>query len=184
MSEQQWQNLPMPPERGGQGWDGFSADPRKTKFQSLRASDADRGNAATMLSAALAEGRLDSYEYDQRLGQVMKSKTLGELLPILGDVTPDPKAQAAAASVARQQKAGEVIWGMFPRWWLGLALMLNAIWLMTCLTSGRLIYYWPMWPMLGTAIPMIMGLMANGGPKRAERTAIESRQQPPENDLR
>lgn len=184
MSEQQWQNLPVPPSRG-QGWEGFSADPRKSKFQSLRASDADRSNAGSMLAEAYAEGRLDADEYEQRLDQTRNSKTLGELVPILADVTPDPKARAAAASVEKQQKANEIIWGVFPRWWLGLAVMLNAIWLMTVLTSGHFIYYWPMWPMLGTAIPMLMGLMSGAGrPKRSENRAIESRQQPPEDDLR
>lgn len=182
MSEQQWQNLPTPPERGGQGWGAFSADPRTAQFQTLRASDADRGNAASMLSGALAEGRLDNDEYDQRLEQVKNSKTLGELVPILTDVTPDAGDRTAAATSDQPSAAGDVVWGVFPRWWLGLAVLFNVIWLVTCLTTGSLIYYWPLWPMLGTAIPMLLGLISGGGRRRpAQRRAIDP---PPENDLR
>ncbi|MFT4295228.1 MAG: DUF1707 domain-containing protein [Micropruina sp.] len=190
MSGPQWQNLPVPPGQGGQGWAGFSADPRDPQYQHLRASDGDRGNAASMLADAYAEGRLDNDEYNQRLDQVMSSKSLGELVPVLTDITPLPAAGQQQASAPAQQSGARGLLGQFPRWWLGLAVMFNVIWLMTVLTSGHLIYYWPMWPMLGTAIPMIMGMMNGGGRDRGDRRdrrdrrAIARHPEPPENDLR
>ena len=69
-----------------------------------------------------------------------------------------------------------------------MAVMLNLIWLMTVLTSGHMIYYWPMWPMVGTAIPMIMGFMGGANRRdradRHDRRALDRGYQPPENDLR
>jgi uncharacterized protein DUF1707 len=188
MSGPQWQNLPVPPGPGGRGWSGFSADPRDPQYERLRASDADRGNAAAMLGDAYAEGRLDNDEYNQRLDQAMNAKSLGELVPVLADITPVAAPPAAAHSAPQRGRPGFV--GQFPRWWLGLAVMFNVIWLMTCLTAGRLIYYWPMWPMLGTAIPMIMGLIGGGRVNRQDRVerrdqrAIDRGQEPRGNDLR
>ena len=48
--------------------------------------------------------------------------------------------------------------------WLGLALLFNVIWLYS---SGLDSYYWPIWPMLGTAIPVIGLLAARVGPAPA-----------------
>jgi Domain of unknown function (DUF1707) len=190
MSVPQWQNLPVPPNSGGEGWNAFSADPRDPLYQQLRASDADRSQASTMLAGAYAEGRLDSDEYEQRLDQVRSSKSLGELVPVLADVIVAP-GQAAAPPGPRFAPSGQFrgqpgMVGPFPRWWIGLAVLFNVIWLLTCLTAGRLIYYWPMWPMLGTAIPMIMGLMAAGGRgrNRTDRRQIPQQPEPPERDLR
>ena len=36
--------------------------------------------------------------------------------------------------------------------WLALALLFNVIWLFS---SGPGSYYWPVWPMLGTGMPVI-----------------------------
>ncbi len=192
MSTPQWQNLPVP-ESGGKGWAGFSADPRDPQYQQLRASDADRSTAATMLGDAYAEGRLDNDEYQQRLDQAMSSKNLGELVPVLSDIVPAETGTTAPPASTPSSGGGggrPRFLGQFPRWWLGLAVMFNLIWLMTVLGTGHLIYYWPMWPMLGTAIPMIMGLIGGGRVNRQDRIdrgdqrAIDRGYQPPENDLR
>ncbi len=191
MSTPQWQNLPVPESGGGQSWSGFSADPRNPQYQQLRASDADRTKASGMLADAYAEGRLDNDEYNQRLDQVMSSKSLGELVPVLSDITPEAAGQQSAPQAYAPSSDGGAKPGWlshFPRWWISMAVMLNLIWLMTVLTSGHMIYYWPMWPMVGTAIPMIMGFM--GGANRRDRSdrhnqrAIDRGYQPPENDLR
>lgn len=189
MSVPQWQNLPVP-ESGGRGWAGFSADPREEQYRQLRASDADRANAASMLADAYAEGRLDNDEYNQRLDQVMSSKALGELVPVLADITPVPRPQTPPSYPAAQVDGRAGFLRRFPRWWLSMAVMLNLIWLMTVLTSGHLIYYWPMWPMLGTAVPMIVGYIGGNrvnrqdGAGRHDQRAIERRPEPPESDLR
>lgn len=63
----------------------------------LRASDADRERVAEVLRDALAEGRLDMAEFEERLDAAYKARTYGELAPLTRDL---PAAQAAAPAVS------------------------------------------------------------------------------------
>ena len=56
----------------------------------LRASDADREAAAERLRQACLEGRLDSDELDERLGEVYAARWTRDLQRITADVTPAP----------------------------------------------------------------------------------------------
>lgn len=163
MSTPQWQNLPAPGP-GNRGWQGFSADPRNAQYAHLRASDADRANASAILADALAEGRLDSVEYDQRLSQATSAKSLGELVPVLSDLTVESPAAAQPVSPApvETRHPGGMI-GPLPTWWIGLAVLFNVIWLMTSFSAGRPLYYWPMWPMMGTFVPVFVGWLSGAG---------------------
>jgi hypothetical protein len=53
---------------------------------SLRASDADREQVATLLSTAYAEGRLTREEHDERIDELMAAKTFDDLIPITRDL--------------------------------------------------------------------------------------------------
>ncbi|MBT2493856.1 DUF1707 and DUF2154 domain-containing protein [Streptomyces sp. ISL-96] len=64
----------------------------------MRASDAERERVAEVLRDAVAEGRLDMEEFDQRLDAVYKARTHGELEPLVRDL-PVP-GTGPAASVA------------------------------------------------------------------------------------
>jgi hypothetical protein len=55
----------------------------------LRASDADRDDAAAVLGAAMATGRLTTTEYAERLDAVYAAKTLGDLAPLTRDLPAD-----------------------------------------------------------------------------------------------
>ncbi|MBL1080412.1 DUF1707 and DUF2154 domain-containing protein [Streptomyces actinomycinicus] len=52
----------------------------------LRASDADRERVAEVLRDALAEGRLDMDEFEERLEAAYKARTYGELAPLTRDL--------------------------------------------------------------------------------------------------
>ncbi|GGT14351.1 DUF1707 SHOCT-like domain-containing protein [Streptomyces chromofuscus] len=52
----------------------------------LRASDADRERVAEILRDALAEGRLDMAEFEERLDATYEARTYGELAPITRDL--------------------------------------------------------------------------------------------------
>jgi Domain of unknown function (DUF1707)/Cell wall-active antibiotics response 4TMS YvqF len=52
----------------------------------LRASDADRDRAASVLNEALAEGRLTAQEHSERLDSIYAAKTHAELVPLLEDL--------------------------------------------------------------------------------------------------
>ncbi|MCQ9135538.1 DUF1707 SHOCT-like domain-containing protein [Streptomyces hilarionis] len=52
----------------------------------LRASDADRERVAEVLRDALAEGRLDMAEFEERLEETYKARTYRELAPVTRDL--------------------------------------------------------------------------------------------------
>ncbi|MDG9701355.1 DUF1707 domain-containing protein [Streptomyces sp. DH37] len=59
----------------------------------MRASDADRERVAEVLREAMAEGRLDMEEFQERLDSAYAARTQGELAPLVRDL---PQAAAAA----------------------------------------------------------------------------------------
>ena len=74
--------------------------------RALRASDQDRDSVAEVLRAA-ADGRLTLSELDERLDQLYKAKTYGELEPVVGDL-PDIAEldRLAEAAPAKRPEAG------------------------------------------------------------------------------
>ncbi|NGO12353.1 DUF1707 domain-containing protein [Streptomyces sp. HC44] len=83
----------------------------------LRASDTDRERVAEVLRDALAEGRLDMEEFEERLDATYKARTYGELapitrdLPVAGVTPPSPvsmvKQPAESGDWARRIVGGE-----------------------------------------------------------------------------
>jgi hypothetical protein len=77
--------------------DNIQMDPQPFNSNSrLRASDADRDRAASVLNAALAEGRLTAEEHSERLDSIYAAKTQAELVPLLDDL---PAVSGAASPV-------------------------------------------------------------------------------------
>ncbi|MCQ4209509.1 DUF1707 SHOCT-like domain-containing protein [Streptomyces longispororuber] len=66
----------------------------------LRASDADREQVAERLRDALAEGRLDMEEFEERLDATYKARTYRELAPLTRDL-PGPGAPAAPVNLVK-----------------------------------------------------------------------------------
>ncbi|MFI1290192.1 DUF1707 domain-containing protein [Streptomyces sp. NPDC020792] len=67
----------------------------------LRASDADRERVVEHLRDALAEGRLDMTEFEERLEAAYQARTYGELAPLTRDL-PVPGVVAPAVSMVKQ----------------------------------------------------------------------------------
>lgn len=80
-----------------------------SELPEMRASDAERERIAEILREAVAEGRLEMEEFDQRLDATYKARTRGELEPIVRDL---PAVGAAVAPVA----AGQPRTGSMARW--------------------------------------------------------------------
>jgi hypothetical protein len=81
----------------------------------LRASDADRERVSEQLRDALAEGRLDMEEFEERLDATYKARTYGELAPITRDLpgagAVAPPALVSPPSVSLVKgPAGEASW--------------------------------------------------------------------------
>ncbi|HET8970273.1 MAG TPA: DUF1707 domain-containing protein [Candidatus Nanopelagicales bacterium] len=63
----------------------------------MRASDADRERVAGVLREAYADGRLSPVEHEERLAEVYRATTYGELVPVLHDLPVPPGTLAVPA---------------------------------------------------------------------------------------
>ena len=170
----------------------LEADPRSADNQHLLASDLDRSNAGRILVGSYAEGRLEHDEYQQRLSQATRAKTLGELEPVLSDVVVNPGSVVAPAPVEMpeedsgqtkrptgQTKRPTRMVGPVPSWYVSTNVICNVVWLVSVIGAGRLNYYWPMWVLIGTSIAVIGWA---SGRRKNERTQLPPR--PSGDDLR
>lgn len=141
-------------------WGEFAYDPRSSGHALLRASDADRDVVLRMLGTAFADGRLNADEFDERTSDVQAARTLGELPRFLSDlvatagdvsgvpaVRPLTDRQIEAEAVARWRKSR----GAALRMWLFVSTICWTIWLLTNVGG----HPWPVYPMLGTAVPLL-----------------------------
>jgi hypothetical protein len=79
----------------------------------LRASDADRDRAASVLNEALAEGRLTAEEHSERLDSIYTAKTHADLVPLLEDLPVRPDAALAPAPSGSGRSAGRLAFALF-----------------------------------------------------------------------
>lgn len=162
------------PDPAAQGpWSRFSADPRTSP--ALRASDADRDVAVGVLNAAFEDGRLDTLEHAERLERVLAAKTLADLPPLIADVVVSGAAPAPVPVRSSRRPMRRVRNAAFVCW-VALAALVNVIWAATWLPSGGGPgYYWPIWPMIGTFVPVLVffliDLIQGGGEPRPDRAA-------------
>jgi hypothetical protein len=133
---------------------------------SLRASDADRESVAAQLRAAREDGRLDTEELEERLGKAYSAKTFGDLAPLTADLAPAPSSTpspppAAPAAVVDQPEGAN--WRL--RWasWAGTSVLLVGIWAITCIASGKLLFFWPIFPIGFWALGNVAGMFSNWG---------------------
>jgi hypothetical protein len=84
----------------------------------LRASDADRDQVLTQLSAHYQAGRLTTDEFDERSSQALQARTMGDLAGLLTDLPaapgsgPGPAATAGAGQApARRRDFGVALAG-------------------------------------------------------------------------
>jgi hypothetical protein len=115
--------------------DPMPAEPPGTP--ALRASDADRDRVIELLRAAVADGRLDSAEFDERLDAALAARTVEALAPLTADLVASPggaltlppaatPAQPAAELVTIKEKYGSV--RRDGRWTLPRRLELRTAW--------------------------------------------------------
>ncbi|MFJ2642093.1 MULTISPECIES: DUF1707 domain-containing protein [unclassified Streptomyces] len=75
----------------------------------MRASDAERERVAEILREAVAEGRLEMDEFEQRLDATYKARTHGELEPLVRDL-PAPGAAVAPVGAAPARTGSQKRW--------------------------------------------------------------------------
>jgi len=118
----------------------------------LRAADADRVAVATALGEHMSAGRLTLAEYDERVAHAYAARTFGELAELTADLpalgTHPVAAQAPVPRPDARPACGRASYGRNGHaWhaWLRTALIVTTIWLLTSLSAGGPIYFWPMW---------------------------------------
>jgi hypothetical protein len=149
------------------------------KPDDLRAADSDREYVAERLRGALAEGRLDLAEFDERLGQAYAAKTYGDLKALLTDLPATAPAERSAvtpfttaATPVPVDYSGATAKWLANHWsgWITTSLILTAIWAIS--GAG---YFWPVWPVGiwgAILLAQTVGGLANGAPRRSiEREA-------------
>ncbi len=80
--------------------EGFNPNSR------LRASDADRDRAASVLNEAMAQGRLTAEEHSERLDAIYAAKTHADIVPVISDLPGSSAAVAPSAGTAPVAAAG------------------------------------------------------------------------------
>ena len=125
----------------------------------MRASDADRDIVLRTLGEAYAEGRIDRDEYDERADAVHGAKTLGELPRVLDDLVPT-SALAPYAGLGLDTRSLEE--QALARWerrrreaFMAFLIPTLICWVVWLLTSGPTGFMWPVFPTIGTAVPLI-----------------------------
>lgn len=100
----------------------------------LRASDVDRDRVIDLLRAAVADGRLDPVEFDERLDAALAARTVNALTPLTADLIAAPgsgavtlpSAEPAAERLTIKGKHGTV--RRDGRWTLPHRLALRTAW--------------------------------------------------------
>jgi hypothetical protein len=123
----------------------------------MRASDADRDIVLRVLGEAYAEGRLDREEYDERADAVHVAKTLGELPGVLDDLVPSTALvrRSTSAEVGTIEQQALARWERSRREaFMGFLIPTVICWVVWLLTMPGG-FMWPIFPMIGTAIPLL-----------------------------
>ncbi|MEU9113446.1 DUF1707 domain-containing protein [Streptomyces sp. NPDC048483] len=76
------------------------------RIPELRAADADRERVAEILRDALAEGRLEMTEFEERLDAAYRARTYGELTPLTADLPVTTQSSAGGRPAATGVPAG------------------------------------------------------------------------------
>ncbi|QYC38497.1 hypothetical protein Nocox_04350 [Nonomuraea coxensis DSM 45129] len=133
----------------------------------MRASDGDRDRVAAVLREHTAQGRITMDEFNERLEQLYKSKTYGELARLTADL-PDVDLRNRP-KVSKEVEKRETHAGMKAAWsaWAIASGVNWVVWLMVQLNSDGFVYPWPMWVMGPWGVILLIStLFGNNQPKR------------------
>jgi hypothetical protein len=160
-----WENLPMPEASPSStplpthavwaSWASFSLDPRVSANAGLRTSQADRDYAVALVDQALATGRVSPQEHSERRQRAGEALTFGAIAPVVSDLMVQPMGTGLAVPVGRQR-------GLSLGTWIGLSFWFNLLWLLISVSVMHPVYYFPAWPMVGMAIPLILRYFNTG----------------------
>ena len=124
----------------------------------LRASDAEREQIATILRAAMTEGRLNLDEGEQRLTAAYKATYRDELGPLTADL-PDG-GRAALARMPEAQERAKAEMKLFLRRRVGVLAAIGVLFGLLFIANGAL--FFPIFPLLVLLACVMFPLVAGG----------------------
>ncbi|WP_043623480.1 DUF1707 SHOCT-like domain-containing protein [Nonomuraea candida] len=137
----------------------------------MRASDGDRDRVAAILREHTAQGRITMDEFNERLEALYKTKTYGELAKLTADLPEvDLRHLPVKATAADPAKKQGMHPGMRAAWaaWAAASGINWVIWLIISITSGDLVYPWPLWVMGPWGMILLMStIFGDNKPKNA-----------------
>lgn len=179
----------------GSLWSSFSADPRADGR--LRASDADRSAVFEILNDALAQGLIDLDEHGERLDSAAGIRELGEVVPLIEDLVRAPETLPGSTLAVRPELAAldeyegtpttpeaidaaalELYRSDLRTALAGAAtpsLITVLIWAITSIAAGSLIFFWPLFVILGTGIGVVTTLSSKQSIIRRKRQMLTVR---------
>jgi Domain of unknown function (DUF1707) len=138
------------------------ADRMTARHAGLRVSDAERDAVAAELAEHLQNGRLDTAEFDERVGQAVTAKTRGDLDRLLADL---PRQEPVPPPAARRR----------PGWPLPLVpITFLVLFMAVASVAGRAhgahagwALWWFSWWLIPIAIFSARRLLRGGGPQHS-----------------
>lgn len=140
-------------------WTGFTRDPRSREAAGLRASDADRDHAATILAEAYADGRLRDPEYSDRLDSAMHATYLRDFMPLVSDLA------VPTAIVVPEPPRHVVPWFRTPAFHAlsaAAGILIGIGILVLFLNGGGGAMWWMVWPFMFFVLPQLVGMVKSG----------------------
>ena len=144
----------------------------------MRAADTDRDAVAHRLGEHMTAGRLTVAEYEDRVARAYTAKTYGELADLTNDLPSSRPTVRPAPQSAATGRCGPAPWGgawSAGPWrravwgtWLSTAVIVTTIWLITCLSAGAFLYFWPIW-VIGPWGAVLLAQTLSGGGGRSHR---------------
>lgn len=146
--------------------------------RTLRASDQEREQTASLLGDHLAAGRLDIPEFEERLAAAYEARTRGELdklvvdLPAPADSSADGPVGEPGPPQVRDEEPGAhgTGHGFGPAMghrlrlggWLSTALICVAVWTVISVMAQEVLYFWPGWVIGPWGVMLLVSKLTNG----------------------
>ena len=136
-----------------------SLEPYEVKPAPLRASDTDRDRAVAQLRQHLADGRITFEEFSERLDEAYEARTTADIQQALRELPhvrlaepqpPAPRRPGGAGGRRDRELRAQIVS------YLLVNAFLVAIWVTTCISAGRLLFFWPIFPILGWGFGLAM----------------------------